>query len=256
MKKTIYYRDGLNEDFAAAKIIPKPLEESYTYNHTGLLWNTGARLLYRFLAQPAAFVFVKAAFLQRFRNKSAINAAEGAYIYANHTCGCLDAFVPSLLCPNKRCGIVVGREAVSIRGLACVVEQLGGIPLGSTVKQKAEMCRFIQQKVRDGGLVTIYPEAHIWPWYTDIRPFSAAPFAYPARDGAPVYALTNCYRRRLLGSLPKVISWVDGPFFADMSLPLPERRQELRDLCYSAMKQRASAFSDYGYYTYVDMNEA
>ena len=99
-------------------------------------------------------------------------------------------------------------------------------------------------------LITIYPEAHIWPFYTGIRPFPAASFGYPARDGAPVYAMTSCYRKRRLGAFPKVVTYLDGPFYPDSSLPLPERKQRLRDQCHAAMVKRAEENSTYAYYEY------
>ena len=101
-----------------------------------------------------------------------------------------------------------------------------------------------------GDLITIYPEAHIWPFYAGIRPFPAASFGCPARDGAPVYAMTSCYQKRRLGACPKVVTYLDGPFYPDMSRPLPERKQRLREQCHAAMVKRAEERSNYAYYAY------
>ena len=127
---------------------------------------------------------------------------------------------------------------------------LGAIPLGSTIKQSRDMAASVHGHISRGDLITIYPEAHIWPFYTGIRPFPAASFGYPARDGAPVYAMTSCYRKRRFVAFPKVVTYLDGPFYPDSSLPLPERKQRLRDQCHAAMVKRAEENSTYAYYEY------
>ena len=252
-RKTVFYTDELNEDFAGTNIDRKPLREDYRYVRKEPLWRAAEFLLYRVIAQPLVWLFVKAVFLQRFQNKRVLKAAKnsGAYLYANHTNGLFDAFVPNMLDMRKRCWIIVGPDAMSIPGLNPVIEMLGGVPLGSTAKQKLEMRSCVAQRVGEKGLVTIYPEAHIWPWYTGIRPFSAASFVYPAHDGLPVYAVTNCYQKRRIGRFPKLLTFVDGPFYADLSLPIKERRERLRNQCYEAMQARASEHSTYAYWNYV-----
>ncbi len=44
--------------------------------------------------------------------------------------------------------------------------------------------------------MTIFPEAHVWPYYTGIRPFGEAAFHYPVATGKPVYTMTVTYQRR------------------------------------------------------------
>ena len=100
------------------------------------------------------------------------------------------------------------------------IQMLGAIPLGSTMKQSREMAESVHSHIARGDLITIYPEAHIWLFYTGIRPF------------------------------PKVVTYLDGPYFPDMSLPLPERKQKLRDQCHTAMVRRAEENSTYVYYEY------
>jgi hypothetical protein len=44
--------------------------------------------------------------------------------------------------------------------------------------------------------IMIFPEAHIWPYSTHIRPFGDESFVYPAELGAPVLAIATTYRPR------------------------------------------------------------
>ena len=85
----------------------------------------------------------------------------------------------------------------------------------------------------------IYPEAHIWPYYTKIRPFTDMSFRYPVQFDLPVFCFTDTYQKRRFGSKPKIVTYVDGPFYADKSLSSKEQRKELRDKVYNTMVERA-----------------
>ena len=65
----------------------------------------------------------------------------------------------------------------------------------------------------------------MWPYYTGIRPFTDASFSYPAHTGTPVFAMTTCYQKRKIGSFPKTVTFIDGPFYPDESLPMAERKK-------------------------------
>ena len=199
-----------------------------------------------------AWLYTKIVPLHRFKNKKAILKVgiSGAYVYANHTNFILDAFLPNLIRHFRRGYIVVGPDTMSVPGLNTIVEMLGAIPLGSTIKQKKEMIRCVKTRIRQRNLITIYPEAHMWPYYTGIRPFTDASFSYPAHTGTPVFAMTTCYQKRKIGSFPKTVTFIDGPFYPDESLPMAERKKVLRDQCYNAMKDRAEKNSTYEYIAY------
>ena len=85
----------------------------------------------------------------------------------------------------------------------------------------------------------IYPEAHIWPYYTHIRPFPDGSFGYPAKDGTPVFCFVNTYQKRGNKRKPRMTTYIDGPFYPDMELPLKQRRKKLRDEVYAQMCKRA-----------------
>ena len=62
--------------------------------------------------------------------------------------------------------------------------------------------------------------------------------------------MTTCYQRRKIGAFPKTVTYIDGPFYPDESLPVAERKKKLRDQCYNAMKSRAEENSTYEYRIY------
>ena len=251
--KTIYYSDELNDDFASLGIKKKPLGDDFEYIHKNILWNTCSFVIYRMIAQPLVFVFVKVAHRQRFKNRKVLKTARktGAFIYANHTNMLLDAFVPNIVKLRKRGYILVGPDTTSIPGLKNIVEMVGAIPLGQTLSENKEMLECINHRIaKNKGFITIYPEAHIWPYYTGIRDFKAGSFSYPCYTDTPVFAMTNCYQKKLIGKHPKVVTFVDGPFYPDKNLPMKERKEKLRKQWYDTMVKRAKENSTYSYIVY------
>ena len=251
--KTIYYSDELNDDFASRGIKKKPLGDDFEYIHKNILWNTCSFVIYRMIAQPLVFVFVKVAHRQRFKNRKVLKTARktGAFIYANHTNMLLDAFVPNIVKLRKRGYILVGPDTTSIPGLKNIVEMVGAIPLGQTLSENKEMLECINHRIaKNKGFITIYPEAHLWPYYTGIRDFKAGSFSYPCYTDTPVFAMTNCYQKKLIGKHPKVVTFVDGPFYPDKNLPMKERKEKLRKQCYDTMVKRAKENSTYSYIVY------
>ena len=78
--------------------------------------------------------------------------------------------------------------------IICIVcDVLGKENNGTTI---AAMNLIRALRIKQKRTVAVYPEVHIWPWYTGIRPFPAVSFAYPVKDGVPAVAFVTIYRKR------------------------------------------------------------
>ena len=251
--KTIYYSDELNDDFAGTNIKQKKLPDDFKYVHKGIFYRIGSFIL-TILAVPFLYLFLKVFYHQKFVNKKKLRKFRktGYFIYANHTNGCLDAYIPQILAFPKKAYIVVNPDATSIFGIRTVVMMLGGLPLPTDLKSTTKYLDAIKQRIKQKSVIMIYPEAHIWPYYTDIRHFRYESFIYPARLNKPVFALTNVYVKRKHGKRPKVVSYIDGPFFIDPEECNNGNMVLFRDVVYDAMKKRVNSNPVYKYkYDYV-----
>ena len=85
----------------------------------------------------------------------------------------------------------------------------------------------------------IYPEAHIWPYYTGVRDFSDESFIYPVRLSVPVVAVAVTYReRRFLKKLPPLTTlYISDPFYPDPACSPREARTALRNQVYDFLRQ-------------------
>ena len=240
-KKIIYYEDELNDEFSTAKIIPRVIDEKYKYEHNSL-WNLASYILQNFISMPIKYLYVKIKFRIKFVGKKKLKQCRntGYFIYANHTQPFADTFIPSLADYPKRNFFIVNPENVSIKGAETLIEMLGAIPVPGNKGAAEKFLKVINKKIESHSSITIYPEAHIWPYYTKIRPFKSVSFKYPAKMEVPAFCITNTYQKYgRKGDKVKIVSYVDGPFFIDKDLTIKEQQQKLRDEIYNCMVNRS-----------------
>ena len=239
-KRIIYYKDELNDEFSEAKITPRIIDENYVYEHKNPLWKFASLALQNVVSMPIKIVYSKLKFRQKYIGKEKIKKYKntGYFIYANHTQNFADVFIPSLPIYPKRNFFIVNPENVSMKFLGNIVQMLGAIPIPSNRKAMMNFLDSINKKIEKNYAITIYPEAHIWPYYTKIRPFKSVSFKYPVQLQKPTFCMTNTYQERKNGKV-KITAYIDGPFFSDIKKPVKEQQQELRDKVYEQMVQRS-----------------
>ena len=134
---------------------------------------------------------------------------------------------------------VVHPNNVSMRFLGRLTPYLGALPLPDDAAAARSFSSAIKHHVQNGRAVLIYPEAHIWPYYTEIRCFRKEAFSYPVRYEKPAFCFTNVYRKKKGGRGFKIITYVDGPFFPNLELSRKDAEAELCERVRSAMCERA-----------------
>jgi len=240
-KKNVYYRDEINDDFAGVKRETIRVGADFPYIHQSRLWNIAAFAVYRLMMTPFAYLYSKIKFNLRIigRDKLKDVDGKGLFLYGNHTLMAGDAFIPNLVTFPRRTYVVVNADNLSVKGTRNWVQMSGAIPLPTELGGMRAFLNTLEARTGQGHCIHIYPEAHVWPYYTGIRPFGTAAFRYPVRLNCPVFCTTVTFGKKRLGKTPRVTVWVDGPFFADPTLPAREREKQLRDLVYSMMCNRA-----------------
>ena len=233
-QKIIYYKDELKDEFSRAIINPIMIDETYRYEHKSL-WNLCSYLLQNFISMPIKILYAKIKFRHKILGKEKLKNSkdQGCFVYVNHTQEFADTFLPSLACFPKRNFFIVNPENISMKGLKHLVELLGAIPVPGNLEATKNFKNIIEKLIKKNHCITIYPEAHIWPYYTKIRPFKSVSFKYPVELNVPIYTMTNTYR--LKNKKIQIISYIDGPFFANKDIHPKQAQRELRDCAYNAM---------------------
>ena len=258
--KTFYYRDELHDDFAGTDINTQRIDGTYRYLTKNPVRKGFAWFLHHIIATPIVFLYNKVGHGERIvgREKLKPYKKTGFFLYGNHTRAGGDGYEPSLVSFPRKAYIIAGPDAVSIPGVRRIVQDLGVIPLPSDTASARHFHEALRDLSEKGCPVAIYPEAHIWPYYTKIRPFPDGSFRYPAEFGKPVFTFTTTYQKRGFLPLQRATVYIDGPFFADPSKNVRENREALREAAYEAMMRRSeeSTFARYHYVKVMPPEEA
>ncbi|OKZ76113.1 MAG: hypothetical protein BHW00_00100 [Clostridium sp. 26_22] len=242
MNKIIYYEDELNDEFSKSSIEPRIIDENYKYVHKNPLWNLCSFVLQNILSVPIKILYAKIKFRIKYIGKEKIKPYknEGYFIYGNHTQPFADTFIPSIPMYPKRNFLIVNPVNISLKGTGTLVEMLGAMPIPSNKSAMKNFLEAIKQKTNKGYAITIYPEAHIWPYYTKIRPFKDVSFKYPVQLEKPAFCITNTYQSYGKNNKKiKIVSYIDGPFYPNKELTLKEQQKELRNKIYNCMEERS-----------------
>lgn len=173
----------------------------------------------------------------------------GFFVYANHTQPLGDVFTPALAAFPKRIYTVVSTANYGIPVIGKILPYLGAIPIVNSLSGMKEFNKALEYRVQSGHPVIIYPEAHVWEYYTGIRPFSDTSFKPAVKLNKPVFAMTVTYRKSKFYKKPKSKVFIDGPFYP-IGNTLKEKSENLYNQVLSCMKNR-SLNSNFEYIKYL-----
>ena len=240
-RDVIYYSDELNDEFSRAVIVPRKIDEKYKYRRV-FLWNLISMLFQNVLSMPIKYLYAKCKLRIKFVGKEKFKEYKktGFFMYGNHTQIFADTFIPSLADFPKRNFFIVNPENISMKGSGWIVELLGAIPVPGSISVAKNFMDRIEQLQQKNYSVTIYPEAHIWPYYTKIRPFKSVSFKYPVKLNKPSFCFVNTYQSYGKNKdKVRIVTYIDGPFFPNENLNPKQAQEDLRNRIYEKMCQRS-----------------
>lgn len=245
-RQLIFYSDELHDEFALDHITPKPITGDWQYLRPGRPGRTGRAahfFWYRIVATPIAFLHSKLVHHHTVVGREKLRSVgkTGCFLYGNHTQQIGDAFLPHMLDVKRTFYTVVHANNVSMPLLGRITPYLGALPLPDDLAAHRNFREAIETRIAEGHGVVIYPEAHIWPYYTGIRPFPDTSFDYPVRLGVPAFCFTNTYQKRRFSGKPRIVTYIDGPFYPDETLPRRLAQKQLRDRIHETMTRRADS---------------
>ena len=183
---------------------------------------------------------------------------KGYVLYANHTNPFHDVFGPAIAV-DRRIFTITNPVNLKIPGIGKFLPYIGGLPLGKTKEEKAAFHAAADKRLKQGTCLVIYPEAHLWPYYTKIRKYPAGDksFVYAARNNLPVFTMVTTYherKNRKRGDLPRMNIYIDGPFWPDEKKSEKENQAILAKKAYESMV-KWSKKNEYEYFRYIKKSE-
>lgn len=250
MRRYVEYT-SFDEDVVTNTGQDKTLDDDYRWVKDSFFGKLLSALIYAVVFVVSAiygifFLHIKVVGREKIKKRS----GKGFYVYGNHTQPVGDAILPLFLFRWRRMRAVVSPANLGIPIIGRLLPYLGALPIPKIGRMREFLSAIEHFESRGNGIV-IYPEAHVWPYYTGIRPYGTAAFSYPLKSGLPSYCMTATYQKRSFGKKPRMTVYIDGPFEADATLPQSERKKELARKISRCMKER-SLNSNYEYWAYEE----
>lgn len=254
MKERIIFYDEYTDNVVKTKKQDYKIGKNYKWNHDSILYSFYENILFG-IAYIFSFIYAKLFLRIKIENKKIIKPYKktGYFIYGNHTQPFVDVFVPAQIV-NKRFFTIASQANLGIPIIGKILPALGAIIIPDKASQMKEFILAIKSKINKKNTIVIYPEAHVWPYYTKIREFPDTAFRFQVETNTPAFCFTTTYYKRKNKEKPGIKIYVDGPFFPDMELKPKERQAKLCKTIYETMINR-SKNSNYEYIKYKKYSE-
>ena len=253
-KQIIYYQDEINDDFANSNINAIKIDKNYKYIHKNLIWKFISFFAYRIIATPVSYIYAKIKFGIKVENKKILKyyKNQGYFIYANHTQPILDTLIPTIIGFPKKAYVIAHPDNLSIKYIGKINGMLGALPIPGDITSSKNFMKSIKYFIKKKNIIAVYPEAHVWPYYTKIRNFKSVSFKYPVQLNVPSFAFTTTYHSK--NNKPKITVYIDGPFYPKNNQNKKQSQEDLRNEIYTCMNNR-SKNSDFEYIKYKKIGE-
>lgn len=229
--------------------LPEPFEfsvdENYDYLRAGVLKSLWYRAV-RFVAHLLLNIFNRVVFGLKVEGWDELVrlGASGAVVVCNHVHVMDCTFIDCML-PLRRVYYTTLETNFRIPVARHLIRWLGGVPIPRKVHELHHFGEVMEDALRRGKLVCMYPEAVLHPYYEGVRRFHDGAFVLAARSGCPVLpmavsfrparGLFRLYKRKpcvTLSILPAV-----GSHRAETPSAVREEAERLRDICFSSIRQ-------------------
>ena len=242
---TIYYEDE-RQDVVASSNQDYQLPSDFEWKKNKF-WQKAFRFFLIGLGKTCAWVYRRKLHVS-YANETTEdpNRFKGYFAYSNHTQEEGDAFFPFHDVRGKKLTILVAPANLSVPVFGRMIPYSGALVVPKSIGQMQKFNAELDQRIADGDAIFIYPEEHVWPYYTKIRPMNRTSFHFPATTDLPVFCFTTTYQKRKHSKKPKTTIYIDGPFLAPKEWKIKEKQKYYYQQIESCMKRRAE-LSTYQY---------
>lgn len=236
--KTNYYKT-YNDDFVKTKNQNYELPDNYKWVNTNIVYRLYSAILFRIM-YIFGDIYCKFVLHVKIENSKILKKYKnsGYFLYGNHTQPVGDVFIPAMV-SKKRIYVIASTSNFGIPVIGKILPMIGILPIPKTTDKMKKLIQAVQTRIDEEKCVVIYPEAHVWPYYTNIRPYSNTSFKFPTDTKSPCFSITTTYYKRKFGKKPGIKVFVDGPFMPDSKLDKKTQQQDIYNKIYECMKHRS-----------------
>ena len=229
MKKKIIY-ESFDEDVVESENQDCKLKDNYKWIKKNIFYNILSYLVY-YIVLIIAFIYCKLILRIHYKNRKVLKG-RGYFIYSNHTLTLGDVLNPFLINFPRRPYIICSTANLGIPFIGKLLPLGGALPIPNELSKYNEFLKAVEKRCKKHPIV-IYPEAHLWPYYTKIRPFGNNAFHYPVEMNKACYTATTTFQNN------KIIINIDGCFNKKDDLSRKENIRYLHDEVFNSLDKNS-----------------
>lgn len=220
--------------------IPLTIDDDYTFLDRGR-WFRLASGAFRRFAYGVLRIYNRLFFGLRVQGRENLRGIRGGAVTICNHVNMIDCTFVGCECGRKKPYFPTLKSNLEIPYIRKLVEYLGGFPIPETPKAFRSFSRKIEEMLREGKWIHLFPEGHLVPYCTELREFKRGAFGYACRCRVPAIPFVVTYRentglRRLLRRNPSLDLTILPPVYPR---PDADREESLRlmELCHRQMKE-------------------
>ena len=246
--KVNYYKT-FEDEFVITKNQDYKLTDNYKWINNNIFYKACSNIFY-YIAKLIGFIYCKFFLHVKIENKEILKEYknQGYFIYGNHTQIIGDVFIPALI-SKKRIYTIASSSNLGIPAIGKILPMIGILPIPKQVVKTKELIYAVNTRIEQKNIVVVYPEAHVWPYYTKIRPYKNTSFEFPVDNNSISFSITTTYYKRKHGKKPGIKVYIDGPFKIDNNLNKKQNKEKIRNEIYNCMVNRSKE-SNYEFIKY------
>lgn len=251
--RKIYWHDELTDDFDKVGLKRPPVPDNYQYIRKNPIGIFFSNVFYFGIAKPILRIYC---FLHgmRVKGKKNLKNIKFGFIYANHV-ALSDPFKYQVFASNTHRVYIIGySDILSVPFVRKVVKSLGYLPLPlqndyNNLRKLNEAIGYYTNK--KSGFVVVYPEAHIWPYYTKIRNFDRNTVVYPVLHNAPIVPAVTLWKKRMFFKKPRQVIKFGKPIYPLAGESIEKKKKETYQELLRALNELANSEPQYEYIKYI-----
>ncbi len=161
------------------------ISKNYKFINTNPIFLLFSDLLY-LIAFPILWIFNKLTTGLKIygrRNLTSINGGKITISNHVHVMDCTIAGVVNF--PHKTYFLSL-KSNFNIPVVNVIIRLLNAIPIPDDLDNKKRFYQAINQLLRDGKTLHVYPEGSLWPYYTKLRSFKSGAFRFAVENNVPI----------------------------------------------------------------------
>lgn len=222
------------------------VDERYRFVNRNIFFRLGSALLFYVIAIPLLDIVSRLFFGLKIIGKKNMRYLKGGAVTVTNHVHMLDSpMVACTLFPRKPffATLKANFEIPVVRRL---VRLLGGVPIPESPKALHAFMESMRVQLEKGRIVHFYPEASLWPWHDELRPFRNGAFHLAVKSGVPVLPMVFTFRQpgKLMSRLrkkPLVTLRIGAPEYPSQAGTERSRVLQMRSAVQEAMEAMLAA---------------